>query len=55
MASIADVVDSLTVYPIKIIERYLKYLNAQLVPKEEKKVPWIRRVINKVWKWGADR
>ncbi|MBI1711960.1 diadenylate cyclase CdaA [Lactobacillus crispatus] len=36
-------------------EEYLKYLNAQLVPKEEKKVPWIRRVINKVWKWGADR
>lgn len=36
-------------------EEYLKYLNAQLVPKEEKKTPWIRRVINKVWKWGADR
>lgn len=36
-------------------EEYLKYLNAQLVPKEEKKIPWIRRVINKVWKWGASR
>ncbi|TLQ24393.1 diadenylate cyclase CdaA [Lactobacillus helveticus] len=36
-------------------EEYLKYLNAQLVPKEEKKIPWIRRVINKVWKWGAGR
>lgn len=36
-------------------DEYLKYLNAQLVPKEEKKTPWIRRVINKVWKWGADR
>ncbi|KRL82593.1 diadenylate cyclase CdaA [Lactobacillus ultunensis] len=34
---------------------YMKYLNAQLVPKEEKKIPWIRRVMNKVWKWGADR
>ncbi|MCT3603517.1 diadenylate cyclase CdaA [Lactobacillus acidophilus] len=34
---------------------YLKYLNAQLVPKEEKKIPWIRRVINRVWKWGADK
>lgn len=36
-------------------EEYLKYLNAQVVPKEEKKIPWIRRVINKVWKWGAGR
>ena len=36
-------------------EEYLKYLNAQLVPKEEKKIPWIRRVINKVWTWGAGR
>lgn len=36
-------------------EEYLKYLNAQLVPKEEKKIPWIRRVINKVWKWGVGR
>ena len=36
-------------------EEYLKYLYAQLVPKEEKKFPWIRRVINKVWKWGAGR
>ncbi len=36
-------------------DEYLKYLNAQLVPKEEKKIPWIRRVINRVWKWGADK
>ena len=36
-------------------DEYLKYLNAQLVPKEEKKIPWYKRVINKVWKWGADR
>ena len=36
-------------------DEYLKYLNAQLVPKEEKKIPWIRRVINMVWKWGADK
>lgn len=36
-------------------EEYLKYLNAQLVPKEEKKTPWVRRVVNKIWKWGADR
>lgn len=36
-------------------DEYLKYLNAQLVPKEEKKIPWFRRVMNKVWKWGADR
>lgn len=36
-------------------DEYMKYLNAQLVPKEEKKIPWIRRVINRVWKWGADR
>lgn len=36
-------------------DEYMKYLNAQLVPKEEKKIPWIRRVMNKVWKWGADR
>ena len=36
-------------------EEYLKYLNAQLVPKEEKTIPWIRRVINKVWKCGAGR
>lgn len=36
-------------------DEYLKYLNAQLVPKEEKKIPWIRRVANKVWKWGAGK
>ena len=36
-------------------DEYLKYLNAQLVPKEEKKIPWIRRVVNRVWKWGADK
>ena len=36
-------------------DEYLEYLNAQLVPKEEKKIPWIRRVINRVWKWGADK
>lgn len=36
-------------------DEYLKYLNAQLVPEEEKKIPWIRRVINRVWKWGADK
>lgn len=29
-------------------DEYLKYLNAQLVPKEEKKIPWYKRVINKV-------
>ncbi|AEG40636.1 diadenylate cyclase CdaA [Lactobacillus kefiranofaciens] len=36
-------------------DEYLKYLNAQLVPKEEKKLPWIRRVVNRVWKWGASK
>lgn len=36
-------------------EEYLKYLKAQLVPKEENDNSWIRRLINKVWKWGASR
>lgn len=36
-------------------EEYLKYLKAQLVPKEANDNSWIRRLINKVWKWGASR
>jgi diadenylate cyclase len=29
-------------------EEYLKYLNAQLVPKEEKKVPWLLVILKRL-------
>ena len=36
-------------------DEYLKYLNAELVPKEEKKRKWYKKLLDKIWKWGADR
>lgn len=36
-------------------DEYLKYLNAELVPKEEKKCKWYQKLLDKIWKWGADR
>lgn len=36
-------------------EEYLKYLNSELVPKQEKKQKWYQKLFNKVWKWGAGR
>lgn len=36
-------------------DEYLKYLNAELVPKEEKKRKWYQKLLDKIWKWGADR
>ncbi|MDO4912077.1 MAG: diadenylate cyclase CdaA [Lactobacillus sp.] len=36
-------------------DEYMKYLTNALVPKEETKVSWYRRIIGKFWTWGADR
>ena len=37
-------------------EEYLKYLNAQLVPKEEEEKPkWYQRIVNHVWNWGSNK
>ena len=36
-------------------EEYLKYLNSELVPKEEKTRKWYQKLFDKIWKWGADR
>ena len=37
-------------------EQYLKYLNAQLVPKEEEEKPkWYQRIVNHVWNWGSNK
>lgn len=36
-------------------EEYLKYLNAQLVPKEEEKPKWYQRIVNHVWNWGSNK
>ncbi|RVU69890.1 MULTISPECIES: diadenylate cyclase CdaA [Lactobacillus] len=36
-------------------EEYLKYLNAELVPKPSKKASWYQKIMNKFWKWGAGR
>lgn len=36
-------------------DEYLKYLNSELVPKQEKKNKWYQRIVNKFWKWGASR
>lgn len=35
-------------------EEYLKYLNAALVPAEEER-SWYQKVLDKIWKWGANR
>ena len=34
---------------------YLKYLNAELVPKKSDNDKWYQKIIRKIWKWGADR
>ncbi|WP_317638236.1 diadenylate cyclase CdaA [Lactobacillus xylocopicola] len=36
-------------------EEYLKYLTAQLVPKQHKNEKWYQKIVRKIWKWGADR
>lgn len=36
-------------------EEYLKYLNAQLVPKAEKKRRWYQKIMDNIWKLGAGR
>lgn len=36
-------------------DEYLKYLNAELVPKEDKNEKWYQKILSKVWKWGAGR
>lgn len=36
-------------------EEYLKYLNAELVPKENAHRHWYQKLIDKIWKWGAGR
>ena len=37
-------------------EEYLKYLNAQLVPKEEEEKPkWYQRIVNHVWNCGSNK
>lgn len=36
-------------------DEYLKYLNSELVPKEENKKKWYQKLFDKVWKWGAGR
>lgn len=36
-------------------DEYLKYLNTNLVPREEKKNKWYQKIVNKFWKWGAGR
>lgn len=36
-------------------DEYLKYLNSELVPKEEKKDRWYQKLLGKIWKWGAGR
>lgn len=36
-------------------EEYLKYLTAQLVPKQDSKRKPIQRFFDKIWKWGASR
>lgn len=36
-------------------DEYLKYLNAELVPKEDKNKKWYQKFVNKIWKWGAGR
>ena len=36
-------------------DEYLKYLNAELVPKKSDNDKWYQKIIRKIWKWGADR
>lgn len=36
-------------------DEYLKYLNAELVPKKNDNDKWYQKIIRKIWKWGADR
>lgn len=36
-------------------EEYMKYLKAQLVPPEDSKPSWYKRVINRVWNWGSNK
>ena len=36
-------------------DEYLKYLNAELVPKKNDNDKWYQKIIRKLWKWGADR
>ncbi len=34
---------------------YMKYLTAALVPKKNPNDKWYQKIIQKIWKWGADR
>ena len=36
-------------------DEYMKYLNSELVPEQEKHISWYQKLINKIWKWGASR
>lgn len=36
-------------------DEYIKYLTAQLVPKEDKKTTWYQKLFSRIWKWGAGR
>ncbi len=36
-------------------DEYIKYLTAQLVPKEDKKTTWYQKLFSHIWKWGAGR
>ena len=38
-------------------KEYLKYLNAQLVPKEkeDENPRWYQRIVNHIWNWGSNK
>lgn len=36
-------------------DEYIKYLTAQLVPKEDEKTTWYQKLFSRIWKWGAGR
>lgn len=36
-------------------EEYMKYLTTELVPAKNDNDKWYQKVLQKIWKWGADR
>jgi diadenylate cyclase len=36
-------------------EEYMKYLTTELVPAKNNNDKWYQKVLQKIWKWGADR
>jgi diadenylate cyclase len=36
-------------------EEYMKYLTTELVPEKNDNDKWYQKVLQKIWKWGADR